>query len=264
MSKKCGAKSIKQLIFSSDPIKVLENIKDSTEETKLVCVSSILAYLKHGTLKCKHPKIYEAWLQAYKQLEHEKSLRIKSNLPTPRQSHGLLDWENTVIPKRDSLPYGDMSHLLMCMYTYIPPRRQQDYADMLINEDDGKHNFIDLKSNPPFCCFREYKTAKSMGELRVEIPGDLLKVLHKSLKNCPRKYLFVKRDGLPYGPSFQKYSNMSLKKIFDDNQFVSVNSLRHSFASYLNSQRTLTLQQRENYAHQMGHSLMKNMEYVFL
>jgi len=57
---------------------------------------------------------------------------------------------------------------------------------------------------------------------------------------------------------------MSLKKIFDDNQFVSVNSLRHSFASYLNSQRTLTLQQRENYAHQMGHSLMKNMEYVFL
>lgn len=262
LSKNCGNEPVKAIIFSWDPTNVLDRIHESTEETKLVCVSSILAYLKHNNMKCKHAKVYDAWLKAYNYLENEKRLRIKSNKPTPRQGQGLLDWQNNVIAVRDSLPYAEKEHLLLCVYSYIPPRRQQDYAELLIDVDQNDCNFLSLKEG--FCCFRNYKTAKSMGEARIQMPPELIKVIKESVKRYPRKYLFQKRDGQPYGDSFQKFCNLTLKKIFMNNPYVSVNSLRHSFASYLNSNRTLTLQQREDYAHQMGHSLIKNMEYVFL
>lgn len=252
---------LREIIFAKNPLQLLQSIKESTEETQLVCASSVLAYIKHANLKCKYQDVYDRWLYAYNELEQKKKIRIKSNKPTPRQEKSLLHWENDVIPTRDKLPYGSRDHLLLSMYTYIPPRRQQDYAVMHINRDLGNNNYCDIEQG--YCVFREYKTAKNMGEARIELPKDLKNIIKSSLKQEPRYYLFTKLDGSPYGEAFQKQSNLSLKRIFKNN-FVSVNALRHSYASYLNAQRTLTLHERETLAHQMGHSLMKNMEYAFL
>lgn len=274
LSRRCKDASVRDIIFSWSCERVLSHLTDASEETKLVCVASILAYVKHGQLRCEFSHTYARWREAYTSLEEVKQTRVKNNQPTPRQAEALLDWEKEVVPTRDAQPFGSTEQLLIAMYTYIPPRRQLDYAFMHVNEDNGKSNFIHIPAssksqqggggNVAFACFREYKTAKSFGETRVALPEPLYEIIRASLERFPRKYLFTKGTGEPCGSDMQKYSNRILKRLFPHKKGICINAIRHSFASYLNRIRDLTLAQREDYARKMGHSLLRNMEYAFV
>lgn len=231
---------------------------------------AILAYLAYSGLKADHSILFTLWYSAYMIVfKGLKKLR-ESNIPTKKQSECMIEWSK-VLEIRDKLPYGSDQHLLLSLYTYVPPRRQLDYANMRVYidsslEPERNHNYFQLfnkRLNAPVFYIHEYKNAKFFrGFLNKEVPFELVKIVGESLKKKDRDYLFVtKVSKKPFKvQEFTNWSNGELKKIFSNDCF-SVNTLRHSFANHLVSLR-LTLEERKRYAVKMGHSLAKSLEYV--
>lgn len=270
LRKKTGEMSTHNILI--DPAKFAMFIIDSNTEMKSKDNSfvAILAYLAYSGLKADFGTLFTLWYSSYMVVfKGLKKLR-ESNIPTDKQSKCMYDWAN-VLEIRDKLPYGSDQHLILSMHTYIPPRRQLDYANMRVYTDSSlepqrDHNYFQLfnkRLNAPVLYYHEYKNAKFYrGFLNKEVPLELVKIVGESLKMKNRDYLFVaKKTSLPHTvKDFSNWANSELKKVFV-NECFSVNTLRHSFATHLVGLR-LTLEERKRYAAKMGHSLTKSLEYV--
>jgi integrase len=106
---------------------------------------------------------------------------------------------------------------------YIPPRRSKDYVNFKIKNIDKKtDNYIDKNE----LVFNSYKTAKTYGEQRLELPKELKTILNKWIKINPTEYLL-------FDISFNKLSNVKLNqrlnKLFGKK--VGVNMMRKSYLS---------------------------------
>lgn len=234
------------------------------------CLKSALSVMRTCGWKSDHTVLYNVWYKWFVKASSEQRDVLGSNKANKRQRENAVDWED-VIRIRDELPYGSMDHVLLSMYTMIPPRRQLDYARMRVymnpeEEPDLDHNMFHLNSKRvggPFMFLNEFKNAKFFNTYFNKYIGqDLVNVVKKSMEMNPRNYLFGRKDGFPYEntDSYQSFSNGRLKKIFDK-PGMSVNVLRHSFASYVNKKR-VSLRQLKIYSYQMGHALIKHLEYV--
>jgi hypothetical protein len=202
---------------------------------------------------------------------YKELVRLReSNIPTEKQVLSMLKWGD-IIKVRDGLEYGSNEHLLLCMHTYVPPRRQLDYARMRVYTDPDvdplkDENYCQLfnrRLGAPVLFYHEYKNAKYFRDfLNKEVPIELLKVVASSLEKYPREYLFVnQKSGDLYNTQvFTTFANRVLKKVFD-NEHVSVNTLRHSFVNYI-ARKQITFSDRKRIARKMGHTLSKSMEYV--
>lgn len=236
----------------------------------------ILAFLNYSDIKRgDHKPVYNAWYRYFKIADKELQVFIESNQQSKRQKETYVSWED-VLDKRESLVYGSNDHLVLSMYSMIPPRRQLDYMNMRIYtkatiNPEMDHNHLHMysdKHDGPYMFVKHYKDAKHFkypyfGD---NIPIELIDILLENLKQHPRMYLFTKNGfttNEPYEDSSnsQKFINRTLKRIFDG-KAVTVGTLRHSFASYVNSKKGLTLGQRKRIAWEMGHSLIQNLEYV--
>jgi len=256
-----------------DPSTFAMFIIDSKTEMKSKDNSfvAILAYLAYSGLKADHGILFTLWYSAYMVVfKGLKKLR-ESNIPTKKQSECMIEWSK-VLEIRDKLPYGSDQHLLLSIHTYVPPRRQLDYANMRVYtnsslEPDRDHNYFQLfnkRLNAPVFYIHNSKEAKFRGKgfENKEVPFELVKIVGHSLKMKIRDYLFVtKTSKEPYKvQEFTNWANGELKKIFDNSSFT-VNTLRHSFSTYLISLR-LSLGERKKYAAKMGHTLTTSLEYV--
>lgn len=128
--------------------------------------------------------------------------------------------------KKSSSDYQDIQdYIILSLYGgfYIPPRRSKDYVNFKIkNIDKSKDNYIDKNE----FVFNSYKTAKTYGEQRVEIPKELKTILNKWLKTNPTDYLL-------FDSSFNALSNVKLNqrlnKLFGKK--VGVNQMRKTYLS---------------------------------
>lgn len=269
----CEAPSIHHILHTPDTYGPCIKSLPKPLNTRFSYIVTVLAYLKYTGLKEDTPNLFNGWYKHFIEIKKELRAIELSNKPTARQAKATIPWA-TVIKKRNTLPYGSPEHLLLSIYTYVPPRRQLDYTQMRVYTDPAanpqhNHNFIHLYSNKfksPYMLFSHYKTAKHHTRpfFNKEIPKELIDIIKRSLKAKPRNYLFTSRGGdEPYkdANSFQKYSNKILKKIFD-NPYVSVNSLRHSYATYLDKLPNIDARRRQRDAMKMGHTLRKALEYV--
>lgn len=111
---------------------------------------------------------------------------------------------------------------------YIPPRRSKDFVNFKIKNIDKKiDNYIDKNS----LVFNSYKTAKTYGEQRIEIPKQLKAILNKWIimlknHNIPTDYLLFDSE---YNQLNNVKLNQRLNKIFGKK--ASVNALRKSYLS---------------------------------
>lgn len=236
-------------------------------------LSTILAYLAYTGMKSMYPKLFTLWYSIFIKVNKELRRLRENNIPTTKQVESMINWMD-VIKLRNSLEYGSKDHLLLSIYTYVPPRRQMDYANMRVYLDENidppkNHNYFQLfnkRLNSAVFYIHEYKNAQYLrGYLNKEIPEDFIKIIKYSLIKTPRDFLFV-QDGdvtKPYSvQAFTTHTNRRLKALFN-NQHFSVNTLRHSFATLI-ARKSLTLQERKKFATQMGHTVMKSLEYVLL
>jgi integrase len=107
----------------------------------------------------------------------------------------------------------------------------------------------------------QYKTAKTLKPWTRPLPDELINILKRSLSARKRKYVFAQSDGEAFKTrnSFTQFSNRVLKHTLGEN--ITVNSLRHAYASYRNK-LALTLKQRQMDAMDMGHSLETHLSYA--
>lgn len=233
-------------------------------------LTAILSYYKgeDGIIPCDLQQYHQQYLLYFRENKEQVTAIYDKNEPSEKQKKGVLKWED-VIKTRDELgqkEYGSKKHLLLSMYSYIPPLRQ-DFNEIKIltktprsrNAIEGNYIIMNTKKNK--LILNEYKTSKQYGRFECDIPRDLVKIIKASLISNPREYLFTDLMGQPYkeSNSYTVYSNRMLKEIFN-NQAVSVSMLRHSYISNQDF-NTLTEGQKKELAQQMAHSVSMQGQY---
>jgi hypothetical protein len=143
-----------------------------------------------------------------------------------------------------------LDYFVVSLYTLLQPRRNIDYIDMIINEDNEKSNIIDTTKRE--MTFRNYKTVKTYGEQTISYADnkEFIKVLNLYLKHRPKNNnnLLVKYDGVPLYTSNQ--ITRILNRIFERN--VSSSMLRHI---YLTDKYKDVSDEMVDDANKMGHSI---------
>jgi len=117
---------------------------------------------------------------------------------------------------------------MLCLYSgkYVPPRRSIDYAVMKMGGDINptEDNYIDKKKKQ--FVFNRFKTVKTHGQERTEIPPELWKILNKWMSVSPFHYLLTDRNGQPLT---NVTLNQRINKLFPGKPHVGVNGFRKSF-----------------------------------
>lgn len=273
--KHCKADTIHELL--THPVKYGACITDLDKplNTKFSYLVAVLAFLKYSGLKEDDSDTFHAWYTFYLKTRNTVDDIVGNHEQTERQKQAHVSWD-AIIQARDELAqnkytFANLEHLLLAMYTYMPPRRQMDYAILQIYTDPNvdpshDHNFIHLYSHKyksPYIVIANFKTAKYYNKpfFNKEIPAELIDIIKYSIKLEPRDHVFTQKSKEPYNSTdcFQKSCNRILKKMFND--YTTLNTLRHSYAMHLNT-LNLTIKQRDREAFKMGHNLRKNFEYA--
>lgn len=235
----------------------------------------ILSYMRRKGAE-ENPDLTVYYLN-YKTLLSKMSEKINNTLakgePSERQKNSVIDW-NDAIKARDELAkkeYGSRKHLLLSIYTYIPPVRQ-DYGKVRILSKAPKKsercngNYIILNTSTQRIILNEYKTGERYGYNEYDLPKELTKIIKASLKQTPRQYLFTLLDDptKPYEDdrSFTYFSNITLKELLN-NKGACVTMMRHAFDTQLSlNYAFMSLGEKEKIARFMGHSICQQVKYM--
>lgn len=231
--------------------------------TTRTLIKSLLACLKHSGIKSENKDAFDKWYKIFNSLTKEVEDSEDNNV-TKKNS---MSW-STILKKYEFIKtksYASLDHVTLAMYTLLPPRRQNDYWKLLVEPDDSKDStgYLDLSADKPYICVTEYKTASVFKEWKKDLPEELVQILKKYLKDRSSDYLFCKQDGNPYTSlySFTSANNQIIKRVLGSAN-VSVNTLRHSAASFVNMNPTMLRKDKKQYAYDMGHSFYMQGLYV--
>jgi hypothetical protein len=255
-----------------DKIKAYEYKEGKQYDKKSIknLITAILSLFKNenGVVPAELQETHQQYLFYFRELKQEIIDFYDKNEPTEKQKNGVLKWAD-VIKRRDEIgekEMGSRRHLLLSMYTYIPPLRQDFNLIKILQRKPrrAEGNYIVLNASTSILVLNNYKTAVKYGKLETKLPTELVKVIKRSLELQPRDFLFVDLEGKPYNGdnSFTVFSNRALKDIFN-NQSVSVSMLRHSFISSLDF-NNLTDGEKKVIAKEMGHSVEQQSQYRHL
>lgn len=265
--------TIEYILNNADTVyPILE--RNITQRSSLkTTIASVLGIMKHCNIKANNKEVFNQWYKKYDPLLKELDNQERSSIATERQAKGMVRWGD-VIAIRDrlaKLEYASRDHLLLSMYTYLAPRRQEDYHHVFIitkrpypNNMSTHPAYIDLTTNPPKLVVKAYKTAKAFNAWEKELTTeykDLLDIIKHSIRVNPREYLFTQANGEPYTQviSFTRFSNRVLKKYF--NEHVSLNSLRHAAVKASVTDGDKSYDEQNEYAQDMGHSFDTHRKY---
>lgn len=225
----------------------------------------LMIYLREPKLQEKYPKAYEQWTEARKKFQEDIADTYESNVASDKYEKGSVPWSEFV-EKRDSLHKGSMKRLLLCMYSMIPPTRL-DYGNVMIYQEEPKDipegiNYLVLCPSGSYLGLQEYKTSKHYGHKKLDLPDSLVEEIESSLKDTPRKHLFVGRHNEPFkiANSYGKWVSRTLQKIFD--KPMTVNILRHMYVS--ENIENKCVKERKEIASAMCHSLTSQMIYRYI
>lgn len=265
-----GAQSIHDLLMNPDKYGEKLSTSGIPDESLKTYMTGILSIYNYSDLKATHKVIFNKWYKWYLKSRKVITRRRFDRVPTERMLKAHMDWEVIVKRVLSMSSESGKDYVLMCMITMIPPRRQADWSNVRVYIDPKykpppDHNYMHLYWDQPYILLTNYKTNQYYGNWYKKIPSNLLKVLRQSLQDEPRDYLFMDATGKPFKrvEAFTLWSNRAIKKILD-NEFASMNMLRHSFASYIQRVNpNMTMRERYYIAKDMGHSIMQNIAYDF-
>jgi len=156
--------------------------------------------------------------------------------------------------KKDYAMLEDFIILSLTSGYWIPPRRSTDWVELKIKNYNPKEDNCIVKGN---FVFNKYKTAKFYHEQIIPIPKGLKLILAKYIKHNKSEWLINDHNG-------NKMTNVKLSqrlnKIFDGLK-ISTSMLRHIYLSD-KLKDIPKLQELEQMAHDMGHSVNEALEYV--
>ena len=177
--------------------KILEHLKDMPGPLRKTRLSALLVITGHNDFKeqmlkdinnynkdkkegNKNQKETDAWMtkeeikKIFNSLKKRASVNYKKGDLTMRELQEIQDF------------------VMIALFTLIPPRRALDFTEMKIKDINlEKDNFIKNKT----MIFNIYKTSKSKGQDKIEIPKELKLILNKWMRVNPTEYLLFDSKG---------------------------------------------------------------------
>jgi hypothetical protein len=256
---------------------IIDTYAESTRGNQYMVLCSALS--PHSG-KSTYKAAYEHWKG--KMMDARKESREKPvHEMTEKQEENWLTWDD--VSKKKSELYSAISsfisskhitpaqfdklqqYLLLCLYTDIQPRRNQDYLEMYVVKKLGKEyptdrNFYDITTQR--FVFNKYKTAKKYAEQIEAVPAELQGILHTYIAHHPlaksktKEFkLLVKADGTPLN-TVNSITRI-LNRIFGKK--VGSSMLRHV---YLSSKYGDTIKEMEKDGVAMAHSSAVQKSYI--
>jgi hypothetical protein len=260
--------------LDNDCDQIIEVLKKYYElPTLITFISSILWYLSNITnydieyinkIKDKY-RVHGANIKA----TIERNKIGKEFQLTKREQITFMKWEDilefyqNMKTKLDKTNYNNfLEFVIISLYVLHPPVRA-DYANMKVFIDDSivpnnySDNYCVLQTNPRFV-FNKYKNSKYKGTTTVKIVPELHDILLDWMKINQSDYLLSS-----YFKSKNEYNVFTegtlcrrLTLIF--NKYtktpVSINTLRHSYISYMSKYEMELYNKKQDNAHKMMHS----------
>lgn len=287
-----GKKPFKNLAFLKDTESLQRHIgtdyAESTQKTLYSLITSVLELYKD---KSGYKKVYQFYHD--KMMEKAKTAaEVKTEDKTEKQEQNWITWEevekNAKELRQKSLQASKdktlspsqfetlLHYIVLGLYAYMPPRRNQDFLDMKIvrcgKKDDPtqlskEHNYLVLipKDAPIKFIFNKYKTSKTYGQQTVVIPnteahpmGDALLMYlrhHPGLKDKKAKEAPFLVDASGNAITAGNAITRILNKVFG--KAIGSSMLRHI---YLSSKYNISEMKEDATA--MAHSVAQQKEYL--
>ena len=280
-------KSFNNISFLKDINRVKEYISKYALSTRKNFVSGICSILSMYKDSSTYKKIYADYTVLLNELRNQQDKeRGDTSEKTEKEKENWVEWED-VEKKRDeilkeingfvnqkNITAGQyetlMAYMLLCLYTYLPPRRNADFQQMyVVREWNDKmptdRNYLDLH-NQQFI-FNVYKTAKKHGQQKAEIPDDsplreaiIFYLKHnahyRASKNKSTEFRFLtKQDGTPL--TSVNVITRVLNKLFKKR--VGSSMLRHS---YLSKKYGKVLEEMKEDSDMMAHDTNTQKTYI--
>jgi hypothetical protein len=260
----------------------LRNYKPNTRRGYYISITACLNALQPSIKKAG--KLYKE----YYRLMIDEAKKIKET-PTDEmndnQKENWISWVDVknkydeLISKVDKFinnkeinehQYNDLlSLMVLSLYYYNPPRRNQDYQIMNIVKIYSDvlpidTNYLDYDGNE--FIFNVFKTSKKEGQIKIKIDTDLKNIITKYLKFHPliKGKKLAKTSNIPFlvyydGSLLDKVNSITriLNKIFDKK--IGSSMLRHI---YLSDKYGDLLKEQKEDAIKMGHSVSMQRDYI--
>jgi hypothetical protein len=250
----------------------ISQYNESTQKTYYSVITSVLNFVKDkSSYKSTYNFYFEKMMEKAKE-NHEKDSSEKSET----QKKNWLTWKEVNSKLEALLKQVDdfktskhisnsnydtlLSAIILALYVYIPPRRNQDYQDLyfvkkLNEKNDTTRNYFNLAKNE--FVFNKYKTAKTYGQqiINVSDNSELLELIKVYLKFHPSKKgnefrFLVFSDGKPLGAV--NAVTRVLNRVFGKN--IGSSMLRHIYLS-----EKYNIDEMKTIANQMGHSITQQL-----
>lgn len=242
--------------------------KENTSTNRHMFLSAILALFNHTPIIISQlpPGIdYQTSWQGL-MVKNSESIRERrlENRPTVAQEkkEGSSLTFVQVCNIRDALPATSIDKLLLGFYTYIPCVRADFFATQIIREKEAPFypNFIVLSEEGASLTLTDFKSKSKYKKIEhPSLPKELVILLTMSLRERPRKFLFVDDVGDPFTRAgFSTWAARRLSKVLNVNKFTLV-LLRHIYVSSLDM--NMPTKDLEKISSLMGHSLMTQRSY---
>lgn len=268
---------LKNFNFLNSPQEIqnkLSDYKPNTYRGYLISICSALHLFDNKKIQKLYNEYYDLLMKINKDLKEKEKEQNKSET----QNENWIKWEEVekvhnnlkeqVNKFKDAKEINQhkynvlLEYLILSLYFYIAPKRNQDWTLMNIVFKDEPNLTTDKNyysySDDKFI-FNKYKTSKTNGELTEKIPENLKEVINIYLKFHP----------LLKGKKLNKNSNIPFLTYYDGSDLSSVNSitrilnkifnkkigssmLRHI---YLTSKFGDTVKDMKKTAETMGHSV---------
>jgi hypothetical protein len=249
------------LTFLNDTGRVIKFITKNygTPQSRVSQINSITSIL---SVMDSFTKEYEIYTKFSKVAVDKINDESKDNLLSKKEADNILPWVALKVlhEKVNNL----RERAIVAIYTLLPPRRIEDIALLTLDGGDDvgalKNSIVIKDGFPVSLIYRKYKTDKTYGETKINIPYELQLILID----------YIQAEGLEIGnPLFETatggyYMNFSefVGKVFKKytSKNISVNLLRHSFISnFLKVKRSQ--REKEIVGQQMGHSVGTQSKY---
>jgi len=275
---------LKNLNFLKDITSIENKLSDYKENTKRGYLISICSALKTASDK-KFQKTYNAYYNMLNDMNKTIKLADSENKMTDTQKDNWIKWEDVKNKMEELKSKVDMfksskeinehnyntllQYVVLSLYYYKQPRRNQDYYKMDIIKKYHPDMPIDinyLSIDDKQFIFNIFKTSKSEGIQKEDIPEELMDIIYIYMKYHPLiKGKKVKANQrLPFlvyynGNKFDKVNSITriLNKIFGKS--IGSSMLRHIFLS--NKYGDIIEEQKKD-AKAMGHSVEQQKEYI--
>jgi len=276
-----GKVPFKTLSFLKDFAKIdgiISGYADNTQKALYTTIASVLSlYSDKPTYKKAYAYYYDKMMGKAKELK-----AAETSDKTPKESENWLSW--TDVQKKeteirdDVEKFVDNKHItpeqfglllhwvVLSLYTQIQPRRNQDYLDMFVVKKwkdtmSTDKNYLDLATHQ--FIFNKYKTQKTYGVQKLDVPDTLMRVINLYLKHHPlskgnkakaTEYKFlVFADGSPL--TAVNAITRILNRVFG--RKIGSSALRHIFLS-----NKYDIKGMEEDAEAMGHSVDEQRKYL--